>query len=140
MKPQKILVAVDGSIHSERVVEVAIDYARLFGAEILFVYCHRKFPTILGEPYRDKEIAQIIRDAEKVVNPYLQRFANNDIKAEVRMLEEPAGAAITNAAKAENCDLIIMGSRGLTNLASLIVGSVAHRVLQTASCSVLVVR
>lgn len=35
---------------------------------------------------------------------------------------------------------IAMGLRGLTNLASLIVGSVTNRVLQTASCPVLVVR
>lgn len=140
MKPQKILVAVDGSMHSERVIDVTIEYARLFNAQVILVYCHRRFPTILGEPYRDKEIAGIIKEAEKIVNPFMNRLSGEDIRAESRLLEEPAGAAISSAAEIEKCDLIIMGSRGLSNIASLIVGSVTNRVLQTAPCSVMVVR
>lgn len=140
MKPEKILVAIDGSMHSEKVIDVTIEYARLFGSEVILVYCHRRFPTILGEPYRDKEIAGIIKEAEKIVNPYMNRLSSADIRAESRLLEEPAGAAITGAAEIEKCDLIIMGSRGLSNIAGLIVGSVTNRVLQTAPCSVMVVR
>jgi len=140
MKTDKILVAVDGSEYSERVVEVAMKYARHFGSRLVLVHCHRRFPKILGEPYRDKEIAGIIKEAEDLVKPYLNRFALEDIAVETRLLEGPAGAAIANTAEIENCDMIIMGSRGLSNLASLIVGSVTNRVLQTAPCSVLVVR
>lgn len=55
-------------------------------------------------------------------------------------MEEPAGAVVSNIARIEKCDLIVMAYRGHTNLANLIVGSVTNRVLQTASCSVLVVR
>lgn len=140
MKRDRILVAVDGSIHSDRVVDVAIQYAKQFGSKLLLVHCHRRFPTILGEPYREKEIAGIIREAEELVKPYQNRFAGEKIEVDTRLLEGPAGAAIASAAEIEKCDLIIMGSRGLSNIASLIVGSVTNRVLQTASCSVLVVR
>jgi len=140
MKRDRILVAVDGSIHSDRVVDVAIQYAQQFGSRLVLVHCHRRFPTVLGEPYREKEIAGIIREAEELVKPYQNRFAGEGIEVETRLLEGPAGAAISSAAEIEKCDLIIMGSRGLSNIASLIVGSVTTRVLQTASCSVLVVR
>ncbi|MDP3479800.1 MAG: universal stress protein, partial [Desulfoprunum sp.] len=82
----------------------------------------------------------ILSESEEVINPFLQRLENEKVPAEVRLMEEPAGKIITDVATIENSDLIIMGSHGLSNLASLIVGSVTHRVLQTAPCSVLVVR
>ena len=63
-----------------------------------------------------------------------------NIPFEDRIMEEPAATRITEIAEIEKCDLIVMGSRGLSNLTSLIVGSVTHRVLQTAPCAVLVVR
>ena len=140
MSRKKILVAVDGSEYSNKVLDKAIEYAKLLDGEIVFVNCHKRFPAIIGQPYRDKEIADIISEAEKLVKPFLQQFKNENIPVEERLMEEPAGTMISDIAKIEKCDLIIMGSRGLTNLASMIVGSVTNRVLQTAPCSVLVVK
>jgi len=140
MNRNKILVAVDGSEYSNNVMDKAIEYANLLDAVIVLVNCHKRFPAIIGQPYRDKEIAEIISESEKLIKPFLQRFESENIPVEDRLMEEPAGAVISDIARIEKCDLIIMGSRGLTNLASLIVGSVTNRVLQTAPCSVLVVR
>jgi len=140
MSSNKILVAIDGSEHSYLIVDKAIEYATLFDVTILLVYCHRRFPSILGEPYRDELISSIISESEKVIAPFLQHIRNAGITVEERLMEEPAGAVITNIARIEHCDLIVMGSRGLTNLAGLIIGSVTNRVLHTAPCSVLVVR
>ena len=140
MSSNKILVAIDGSEHSYLIVDKAIEYAMLFDVSVLLVYCHRRFPTIMGEPYRDEQISSIISESEKVIAPFLQHIRNAGITVEERLMEEPAGAVITNIARIEHCDLIVMGSRGLTNLAGLIIGSVTNRVLHTAPCSVLVVR
>lgn len=140
MVKTNILLALDGSDHSNKVLDKAVEYAKLLDAGLVFVYCHEKFPQLLGEPYRNKEIAKILREAEQVVKPFLQRLENEKIPVEVRLMEEPAGKIIADIASIEKCDLIIMGSHGLSNLTSLIVGSVTQRVLQTAPCSVLVVR
>ena len=140
MDRKKILVAIDGSAYSNRVVEKTIEYAGMLDSDVIFVYCHRKFPTIYGQPQRDIEISNIMNETEKVTAPYLKQLRDAGVQAEERMMEEPAGSVIADVARIEKCDLIIMGSRGLTNLASLIVGSVTNRVLQTAPCSVLVVR
>lgn len=140
MGRKKILVAIDGSEYSTKVLDQTVEYAKLLDAEVVLVYCHEKFPELLGQPYRDREISRIISESEDLVKPYLQLLKEQRIPAEERLMEEPAGKIIPEVARIENCDLIIMGSRGLSNLASLIVGSVTHRVLQTASCSVLVVR
>lgn len=51
-----------------------------------------------------------------------------------------ADDAIVEVAKIEHCDLIVMGSRGRTDLEGLLLGSNTHRVLKTAPCPVLVMR
>lgn len=140
MGKKTILVAIDGSKHSEKVVDKAIEYCSQADSKILLVHCHRKLSNIIGQPARDREIPIVTKESREVIEPYLQRLQAADIPAEDRLMEEPAGAAITDIATIEKCDLIIMGSRGLSNLASLIVGSVTNRVLQTAPCSVLVVK
>ncbi|MCP4755050.1 MAG: universal stress protein [Proteobacteria bacterium] len=57
-----------------------------------------------------------------------------------RILEEPAGSVIPNVAEIEKSSMIVMGSRGLTDLEGLFLGSVTHRVLHLAPCPVLVGR
>lgn len=140
MTQKKILVAVDGSEYSDKVLETAIEYARLLHAKVLLVYCHKKFPTILGEPQRHDTIASILHHAELLIAPYKKLLREADIDFEERLMEKPARTAITEIAKIQKCELIIMGSRGLTNLGGLIIGSVTNRVLHTAPCSVLVVK
>ncbi len=140
MSLNKILVAIDGSEHSYLIVDKAIEYAKLSSATIILVYCHRKFPSIMGQPYRDEEISTIITESKNLIAPFLQHIRKAEIAVEELLMEEPAGAVISDIARIEQCELIVMGSRGLTNLASLIIGSVTNRVLQTAPCSVMVVR
>lgn len=140
MEKLKILTAVDGSEYSSQIVDKAVELARVLDGGIILVHCHRKFSAIMEHAYREEEMSQIINDAEKLVRPFLQAIADAGIVAESRIMEEPAGTAIANIATAEKCGLIVMGCRGHTNLANLIIGSVTNRVLQTAPCSVLVVR
>lgn len=140
MRQQKILTAIDGSEYSQLIVNKAVEQAILLGAKIILVHCHRRFSAIESHAYLEEEMARIINQAEKMVSPFLQQIKKAKIPVESRIMEEPAGAVISDIARIEQCDLIVLGSRGLTNLASLIVGSVTNRVLQTAPCSVLVVR
>ena len=140
MKQQKILTAIDGSEYSQLIVNKAVEQAILLGGGIILVHCHRKFSAIESHAYLEEEMARIINQAEKMVSPFLQQIKKAKSPVESRIMEEPAGAVISDIARIEQCDLIVLGSRGLTNLASLIVGSVTNRVLQTAPCSVLVVR
>ena len=140
MTPQKILAAIDGSDYSSLIVDKAIALAQLVDAKILLLHCHRKFTIIESHAYREEEMSGLINAADKLVHPFIRRIQDAGIEVESRIMEEPAAEAITEIARIERCDLIVLGTRGLTNLAGLIVGSVTNRVLQTAPCSVLVVR
>ena len=140
MEKKRIAVAVDGSRFSLKVMEKAIEYAKLLGADMVFVYCHKKYPRILGQPYRDQIISEINDQAKEIVSPYLEQLEDSGVPFTVRLMEEPAGTMIPEVAREEKCDLIIMGSRGLSNLQGLIIGSVTHRVLHVAECDVMVVK
>lgn len=140
MTQKKILVAVDGSTHSDKVLETAIEYAKLLQAKVILLHCHKRFPTLLGEPLRHDAIADILLHAEKLIQPFSERLREAGIDFEERLMEKPAREVIPDVAKIQNCSLIIMGSRGLTNLEGLFVGSVTTRVLHTTPCSVLVVK
>jgi nucleotide-binding universal stress UspA family protein len=139
VEKKRILVAVDGSSFSEKVIQEAIEYARLLEAEVVFVYCHRKYPRLMKQPYRDHMISEIRDETDKIVKPYLDMLTNAGVSYVERLLETPAGVTIAETAEGERCDLIIMGSRGLSNLQGLIVGSTTNRVLHLAKCAVLVV-
>ncbi len=139
MKKKRLLVAVDGSHFSEKVICEAIDYARLLEAEVIFVYCHRKYPRLMKQPYRDQMISEIRDETAETVKPYLDMLKEAGIPYVERLLETPAGIAIAEAAESEQCDVIVMGSRGLSNLKGLIIGSTTNRVLHLAKCPVFVV-
>ena len=140
MQLKKIMVPVDGSDQATRAAEYALWLAQLTGAHILLVHCHRPFPTLLGEPYFQNAVSRTLSKSDELLEPYRQLLAEGKVSFEDRSLEGPPGNAICEVAQLENCDLIVMGSRGRSDLEGLILGSVAHRVLHAAAGPVLVVR
>lgn len=69
-----------------------------------------------------------------------QRLAAQGLRAQAIPLEGDAAAEIVRYAGSRKIDTIVMGTRGHTGLARLLVGSVARNVLLHAHCSVLIVR
>ena len=84
-------------------------------------------------------ISEIRDETTETVQPYLDQLEAAGVPYIERLLETPAGVTIAETAESEQCDLIIMGSRGLSNLQGLIIGSTTNRVLHLAKCPVLVV-
>jgi nucleotide-binding universal stress UspA family protein len=107
---------------------------------VVLVHCHKPFPSALGEPYYQQAIDNILQTAQELLKPFRSILTEGEVVFEERILEGPARQAIAQAAVVEKADLIIMGTRGLGNLEGLVLGSVTHKVLQTADCPVLVVR
>lgn len=61
MGHKKRLVAVDGSDDSNKVLETGIEYSKRLSAKLIIVHCHKKFPTILGEPSLNDAIASNLK-------------------------------------------------------------------------------
>lgn len=140
MKGSYILLPVDGSAHADQATDYAVNLARLTEGRILLLYCHRPFPKVVGEPYLQALITRTLEDAQERLTPYCERLHQAGVQFQDRIMEGPAGKAIIQVASIEKCDLIVMGTRGRSDLQGLLLGSVTHRVLQTTPCPVLVVR
>lgn len=140
MSQPVILIPVDGSEHARRASAYAIKLAGLMKARLILLFCHRPFPVKLGEPYFQNAIDKILEQSDERLQPFRSMLAEGGGAFEELIMEGPPGEKICEVARIEKCELIIMGSRGRTDLQGLLLGSVAHRVLHQAPCPVLIVR
>ncbi|HXN01092.1 MAG TPA: universal stress protein [Candidatus Dormibacteraeota bacterium] len=135
---EKILVAVDGSDHANKATPVVIDIAKTRKAEVVVMHAieheHPRGPVARAEaPEEAKRVTETVVRALK--------SAGIPVRGEVVTTTPGKIAhAIVDTAKDENAGLIIMGSRGLSDIEGLLLGSVTHKVLQHADRPVLVIR
>ncbi|MCK5350085.1 MAG: universal stress protein [Desulfobacula sp.] len=140
MEIKIILNPVDGSDHSIRSTEYVIKLAKLLDARIILLHCHARFPIVLAEPYFQQAINEINKASEELVEPFIKMLEQGEVKFDVRILEGAPGNKIPEVAKIEKIDLIVMGSRGITNFTGLFLGSVAHQVLHKSECPVFIAK
>lgn len=136
---KQILTPVDESFRSSRVVERAVEMAETFGAKIILLHVRQKVPDILGEPYYQKVLNHYLEKAEQVTAPLKRLIEESGIAHEVLILEGDPVRAIIDVAGDEKCDLIVMGTRGLSDLQGMALGSVSHKVIHASDRMVLLV-
>jgi nucleotide-binding universal stress UspA family protein len=140
MKIKKILNPVDGSDHSMHSTEHTIELAKLMDAEILLLHCHDSFPTILAEPAFQQAVNAITKASDELVEPFIKKLEQSGLKFDVRLLEGNPGNRIPDVVAIEKIDLVVMGSRGVSDFVGLLVGSVAHQVIHKAQCPVFITK
>ena len=137
---KKILVPYDGSYHSERALEAAIEIAKNDKAAIHVIYAYDKLPKYLGEPNLQEVLNRVLTAARGLVEGAAQHAHAHGIEVTTDVLEGPAADAILRAAETEGFDLIVIGSRGLGHLKGLLIGSVSERVVRQAKTPVMIMR
>lgn len=137
---KQILWATDGSEFADRALELAKSLASQDGASLVVLHsiehlagpgARGAFPEAADEDERQQKIsAQVKELSEAGLNVRLQLIHGGT-----------TGAAhtIAAAAKEAGADLIVVGTRGHTALAGLLLGSVTQRLLHIAPCPVLAV-
>ena len=139
---ERLLVPVDGSDASARAAAWAAAYARLSGAEVILLHVHdAPGPETLALGSLDA--AQIAEAERRIAGPSFDKArAAMGPFAGVRTLVsigEPT-AEIVALARREHATLFGMGSRGLSPVRELLLGSVSDQVIRRAHCAVTVVR
>jgi len=134
-----ILLAFDGSPHSIRATQKAAEIARSHPGTMWVVVAYERIPIFLGESELEMVISAQVQEAEEQMQKALEIIGDvpGEIKREI--LEGSAAEAVLKVAKNRDCDLIVMGSRGLGRLAGLLLGSQSQKVISHATCPVLIV-
>ena len=144
MEPiENLVVAADFSESSNFAFKAAISLAKLFSAELHVLHAFEA-PAPFLNLYAPSIPTAFIGEARDVVARKLEKSCETATAAEVSVKSHlsttPAVGAITDLARRLGADLIVMGTRGHTGLKHLLLGSVAERVVQKASCPVLTVK
>jgi nucleotide-binding universal stress UspA family protein len=141
----KILLAVDGSQRSLHAVRSVIDHAGWYRRkpELLLVTVHLPVPRLprMGlavgreqiQKYYDEEGAACLAAARRRLDAAGMRYS-------AHVLVGPVAESIVNFAKRRRCDLIAIGTRGMTAIGNAMLGSTASKVLHLSDRPVLLVK
>ena len=147
----QILVAVDGSDHASRAVDLAADLAERYGAGLTLLHVMSEvgsaaIPPELSEYARLEHVRVTERDlfksaASAIVHAAAERVASaGHPRPKTRIAEGHAAQEIIDAAEDIDADMIVMGRRGLGGVQSLLLGSTSHKVAHAAPCTVVTVK
>jgi nucleotide-binding universal stress UspA family protein len=137
---KKILWATDGSQYADRALDLAKSLASQDGAPLLAFHsvehlagpgARGSFPKAADEDERQTKISGQVKD-----------LTDQGVNVTLKVVQGGmTGAAhtIAEVAKEEGVDLIVVGTRGHTALAGLLLGSVTQRLLHITPCPVLAV-
>ncbi len=136
-------VAIDGSEPGQRALDFAFEEASRRGWKLLVIHAwdvHVVGFDVDASTYPKGGIIDEVRDAEdrlssEVLAGHRERYP--DVEIEFHLGRGHADNVVLEAS--EECDLLVVGSRGHGGFASLMLGSVSNRVLHHAQCSVAVV-
>ena len=137
---KRILLATDGSPDAGQAMAYARDLALRDDAQVFVVHAFDPVPSYLGDPWQDRVTGRHVSAGREVADKAARDLRETGIEVVVEVLEGPPADAILTVAGVRDCDLIVMGSRGQGVLASLLLGSVSHRVLAHSPIPVLVVK
>ncbi len=143
----KILVPVDGSAHSMNAVKIAVDFAKMKGAEVQVISV---VPFISGieaheisPSRRERHMESLTRISEDAVKQACDLLSASGVTAtcsKTVLASVSVPDAIIDYAEQEKVDLIVMGSRGLSASARFKLGSVASQVVKYCPCSIYLVK
>lgn len=138
-----ILVPTDYSPHAEKALDYAIGLAKTFDARITLVHSyHVSVPMAVPDPvimpqgfWEDAR-----KRATEALDELKRKVEAEGIACDTHVSAEPPFQAIAALAESEEADLIVMGTRGLTGLKHVMLGSVAERTVRLAHCPVITVK
>ena len=137
---ENILVAVDGSKHSDAAFDVALDIAQKYGSQLFVLHVFQGGTgagTLVSSS--DEDVNRSI--GQQVLSSYEETAKERGLQ-NVRMLLQEGDAAkrIMETASEVKCGLLILGSRGRGGFKELLLGSVSHKVANHSNCPVLIAK
>jgi nucleotide-binding universal stress UspA family protein len=137
----KILVAVDGSKPSQKAVDLLIEHSDWFRdpPKVELITVHLPVPRVGPTPKNqlDKYYSE---EGSAMLAPAKRKLDAARIPYEAHILVGPVAETLVAHAKRKGCDLIYIGTRGMSGLKGALIGSTATKVLHISDVPVLLVK
>jgi nucleotide-binding universal stress UspA family protein len=140
---KKILVPVDFSENSQKILRSAVQIAEKFSAGLSVVFVVQSFEDYSGFFVPHMPISQfeeeMVQSAEKKMESFLKENLDETISCDSKILAGDVAEEIISYAEREKAGLIVMGTHGYKGLEKVLFGSIAEKVVKTAPCPVLTI-
>jgi nucleotide-binding universal stress UspA family protein len=141
----KILIALDNSIHSEQLVDIAIampfdtpEFTLLSVVETV-EYNPLEVGEVLSKKIENHN-QEIAEQTKQSLEKAVLKFRENGKSAKSSQLEGDPRVEIVKYAKSSGTTLIMMGARGMGAIKSALLGSISRGVLINSHCSVMIIK
>jgi nucleotide-binding universal stress UspA family protein len=131
---RRVLVATGGSPWSDAAVDHALELACMQQLAVCLLYVERR------RPRRTDSLASLTSDGKSILALAEARAAAAMVSYETKLAYGDVATMILHAATEQQCDVIVLGSRGLTGFKRLMLGSISNAVAATAPIPVLIVK
>lgn len=140
--PKIILVPTDFGAPSEAAIDAAVDYARVFGAQVVLMHAY-EIP-IMGFPdgalVATAELTtRILEGAQAGLDRQVASRSSSGVPVRGMIKQGDPWHMVNEAADEVGANLIVMGTHGRTGIPRALIGSVAEKVVRTAKVPVLTV-
>ncbi len=141
----KILIALDASAHSERALDFVTRMRWPAGSRMIVLSVVQPVASALAAAYEPAALPPGLLEAQRQQAQQVVAHAEETLRqagfaTEGRIVEGDPRESVTQAARDERADLVVVGSRGRSGVSKLMLGSVSSHVVTHAPCSVLVVK
>lgn len=137
---RRILLATDFSPRAAAAEDYAGRFARAYDAELLLLHVSEPYPTLSTDAVAESSLLEPVR--QRVLGTLEEsatRYGTAGIRASAAHRVGLPSEEILRVAADEDADLIMMGTRGRTQLTDVLLGSTAERVVKGALCPVITV-
>jgi nucleotide-binding universal stress UspA family protein len=135
-----VVVATDGTPSSRAAVEKGLSMAQELGARVTFVSVYRPPWAALGKPYYERSLRKRLAVPREALDEAKAAAQALGIHADYEIVEGKPANAIARLAAFRDADLVVVGSRDLTNRAAALCGSVSRSLVGQSDRAVLVAK
>jgi nucleotide-binding universal stress UspA family protein len=137
----RILLAVDGSVSSDRAMDLVASFRLPVDSLIRVVSVQQPYVDVLALSWASVGASQTdARHHHEAVERAERSLQRPGLKVEGFLLRGRPGSSLVDEAKAMQADLVVVGSRGHGTIATMVLGSTASEIVDHAPCPVLVAR
>lgn len=136
---KNILVPVDFSANSKKILESGEYLAGKFGAGLFVVFVVQSLDDYSGFFVPHMPVAKFEEELVKGAEQKMESFLAGVTVVEAKVLSGDVGEEILGYADQKDIDLIVMGTHGYKGLERIMFGSIAERVVKSAPCPVMTI-